>query len=179
MLSRPPVTLDDLRLHDIPGWDGNKINRVGQVWSYPRQTRYGWRGGQIVEIGGQKTRARKELKPYIPRNGRPQVILNSGGRKKTFRVDRLMAMTFKDERPPGWHICHQDEDRAFNWIINLEYGSAEVNHLAYVASGRAFKPCCPQCGGEYQWQANGSRRRCRRCVNKAQRARRARLKAER
>lgn len=53
----------------------------------------------------------------------------------TRSVHQLVAEAFIGDRPPGWHVCHNDGDRSNNRAENLRYGTVSENNLDTVKHG--------------------------------------------
>lgn len=109
----------------IPGFEGlYEVSTEGNVRSLDRT---------LTRTDGQKRFVEgKQLKlQYDSRSGRPMVRLyNSKTKKaKTYKVHRLVALTFIGERPDGCHICHNDGDVKNNKLTNLRYDTKSSNQI--------------------------------------------------
>lgn len=85
----------------------------------------------------------KILTPFID-NGYEKISLGTGkGKRKTFLVHRLVAITFlgppPDERP---HVNHLDGNKANNRLSNLEYCSAKENNRHAAENGLSGRRGC-------------------------------------
>jgi len=101
----------------IPGSEGYySVSNLGRVRSEPIQTR---------RVGRQRGRI---LKCYPDSKGYPQFSMClPGGRRKTMKVHRAVALTFLGPRPEGAQINHKSGDKKDNSVANLEYVSCRRN----------------------------------------------------
>lgn len=116
----------------IPGHeDRYAVTPWGEVWSAPRTMS---RGGVLSQ--------------RIGRTGYPEVRLSEvGGGEKTYRVHRLVALTFIGPCPEGYEVRHLDGDRLNPRVENLAYGTRSENTLDKRAHGtdpNVNKTHCPQ-----------------------------------
>jgi predicted DNA-binding protein (UPF0251 family) len=101
----------------IPGSEGYySVSSLGRVRSEPVQTgRAGRQRGRI-------------LKCYPDNKGYPQFSMClPGGRRRTTKVHRVVALAFLGPRPAGAQINHKSGDKNDNWVTNLEYVSCRRN----------------------------------------------------
>lgn len=107
---------------DIKGYEGlYKINNVGMV----KRLKYahGCSDGSIVWIDSEK-----ELSQSTDGKGYKFVRLSNGcGKRKHFRVHRLVYETFKSDIPDGFQIDHIDRNKANNSIENLRVVTGSEN----------------------------------------------------
>lgn len=129
-ISQPPLPFE--RWLDVPGFeDLYRISNTGQVWSYPR---HGTLGGP--------------LKPSDPdHDGYLAISLSRLSKKYTFKVHRLVMLTFVGPRPEGLQVRHLDGDPLNNrWEPgdeaetiaaggNLVYGTPSENMLDRARHG--------------------------------------------
>ena len=86
--------------------------------------------GNVKSLNYNKTRKEKILKPAINGVGYYQVILSKNGKKKTFRIHKLVVMTFLNHQPDGTHnivVNHIDNNKLNNHVNNLELVSNRYN----------------------------------------------------
>ena len=96
---------------DIKGYEGiYKINTKGDIKSSPRK---GTKGGL--------------LKQFEDKDGYLCVGLNKNDKRKTFKVHRLVAMTFVPNLYDLPEVNHKDEDKTNNCVENLEWCDHEYN----------------------------------------------------
>lgn len=90
---------------DIKGYEGiYQINIYGDIKSSPRK---GAKGGL--------------LKQFEDKDGYLCVGLNKNGQRKTFKVHRLVAMTFIPNDLDFLEVNHKDENKMNNYVDNLEW----------------------------------------------------------
>ena len=96
---------------DIEGYEGiYQINTKGDIKSLPRK---GAHGGII--------------KPTEDKDGYLCVGLNKNAKRKTFKVHRLVAMTFIPNPNDFPEVNHKDENKANNYVENLEWCHHDYN----------------------------------------------------
>lgn len=108
---------DKTMMKDIKGYEGlYAVTQEGQVWSY---------------------QAKKFLSPCDNGQGYMMLTLfDKSGKKKHWRVHRLVAMTFLPN-PEGKPIVnHKDENKANNNVNNLEWATHAEN-IRYSAKRRS------------------------------------------
>ena len=69
----------------------------------------------------------KILKPYVRPDGYATVVLCKNGKKKTYRVHRLVAETFIPNPKKLSEINHKDENKLNNKTSNLEWCTSHYN----------------------------------------------------
>lgn len=83
--------------------------------------------GRIKSLGNDKSRKEKFLKPAKDGWGYFQVTLFKDGKRKRFKVHRLVASAFIPN-PEGFEqVNHRDENKINNCISNIEWCSAKYN----------------------------------------------------
>lgn len=121
----------------VEGYESYEVSNTGLVRSVDREIKR--TDGQIRFVEG------KELTiQHDSRSGRPMVRLYHAETRKgrTFKVHRLVALTFLGERPEGTETCHLDGDVTNNNIENLQYKSKSSNqidimkHTKHCAAGK-------------------------------------------
>ena len=109
------------------------------------------------------------LKHHVIRKGHHTVSLWSKGRKKSFRVHRVVAEAFIPNPEAKPFALHKDDNKEDNTVENLYWGTAKENNEARVANGKDHNRNKTHClrGHPYNeentyWESRGSRR-CRVC----------------
>ena len=109
IMIRPPVSEAE-EWKDIEGWDGDyQISNLGRVKSFKKT-----KSGQI--LANQNSRRYQEIE------------LNDSGKRKTFRVHRLVASAFIDNPSNKPEVNHIDGNKGNNKAENLEWVTAEENN---------------------------------------------------
>ncbi|MDP7729481.1 NUMOD4 motif-containing HNH endonuclease [Mycobacterium sp. TY813] len=167
----------------VVGYEGlYEVSDMGRVRSVYR----------VVTLkNGRRRRAPGRVLKLIRHNGRGNhlvVSLFENNRGKQVLVHHLVLDAFVGPRPEGMVCCHNDGDGSNNRVGNLRWDTYGENNLDLVRHGVhvwASKTHCPR-GHEYSaentrlYRYHGTwRRYCRTCRQIANRARKARLKAER
>lgn len=98
---------------DIPGYEG-----LYQVSSK----------GNIVSVNYNHTGKRKIRIPRMDRGGYLYVNLHNKGTTKTFKVHRLVAITFIPNNANLPQINHKDENKLNNNVENLEWCNSSYNN---------------------------------------------------
>lgn len=95
-------------MKDIPGFEGiYAATSCGKIWSHRNQ---------------------KFLKPFITKKGYCLICLCVNHRKKTYKLHRLIAMTYLDNPLGLSEVNHKDECKTHNNIQNLEYCDKVYNN---------------------------------------------------
>lgn len=83
--------------------------------------------GTVLRIYKHKT---KEMKPWKKKDGYMQICLSNNGKRKYFRVHRLLALHFipNDDPDTKIHIDHKDDVRDNNKLGNLEWVTQAENN---------------------------------------------------
>lgn len=109
------------QIKDIPGWEGlYACDNEGKIWSY---------------------RTNKFLSPSKNKKGYLHVTFTNNGKRYDYRVHRLVAMTFLDNRENKEQVNHKDGNKSNNYLSNLEWCTAEEN-IEHGKLNRLFKPSC-------------------------------------
>lgn len=105
---------------DIIGYEGlYQVSSEGRVKSLKRKVQH--------SICGMKTISERILRPATDKNGYLTVDLYKDGKRKTYKVHRLVAQAFIPN-PLGLPQCnHKDENPSSNYAENLEWVSAKEN----------------------------------------------------
>lgn len=72
------------------------------------------------------------LSATVGSNGRPTVKIHG----QTFAVHTLVAKVFLGPRPDGMEICHWNDDKMDNRVVNLYFGTHTENCSDRDANGR-------------------------------------------
>ena len=105
---------------DVVGYEGlYQVSSEGRVKSLERKARH-WRGGERI----QKERI---LKPDVSKDGYLRAALYAGGKRKWFRVHRLVCEAFHENPDNKPQVNHINEDKTDNRACNLEWCTAKEN----------------------------------------------------
>jgi len=101
----------------IPGSEGYySVSSLGRVRSEPTQTsRMGRQRGRILTCG-RDSKGYFQFRMCLP-----------GGRQRTMKVHRAVALAFLGPRPPAAQINHVSGDKTDNSPANLEYVTCREN----------------------------------------------------
>ena len=117
------ITVDNVKLKQIPGFPNYFISKCGKVWSKPRyKVKGGW------------------LKPQKLNQGHLQVGLGCNGKIIHQQIHRLVLTTHKGKCPAGMEACHRDGDPTNNQLNNLRWDTHKSNYLDMVRHGIASSP---------------------------------------
>lgn len=118
---------------DIKGYEGlYQVSNMGRVKSLERTF--------IDKIGRKQHIKERILKPTPNHNGYLQVILCiSNGKKKTFRVHRLVCETFHENPKNKPCVNHIDENKENNVASNLEWCTIAENNNHGTRKARMAK----------------------------------------
>lgn len=83
--------------------------------------------GNVKSLDNDKERKDKILKPAKLKNGYLQVTLCKEGKRKIYKIHRLVAQTFIENPNNLPQINHKDEDKTNNHITNLEFCDRKYN----------------------------------------------------
>ena len=83
--------------------------------------------GTIVSLNYNRKNMVKRLKPFISKFGYTEVKLYDNGKRKGFRVHRLVAEAFIPNPNNLPQVNHKDEDKTNNCVENLEWCDCEYN----------------------------------------------------
>lgn len=92
-------------------------------------------------VGGQGTRAGRELRTHLNQRGYPIAKLCIDGKQRTRTVHALVAEAFIGPRPSGYEVHHKDHCKSNNHVSNLEYvtHSRNIKEAAMRGIGTRFK----------------------------------------
>lgn len=121
---------------DIKGYEGiYMVSNKGRIKSLERkiETRNRW-GKMERRFPG------KIIKPSIcKRTGYYNVVLNNSDGGKTFKVHRLVAIAFVENKNNLPQVNHKDENKINNCVENLEWCTAKYNSNYGTKTKRAAK----------------------------------------
>lgn len=104
-----------MKLRNIPGYENYKINENGEIY-----------------------KNNKKLKQELKKCGYYYCGLTKDGKRKRFRVHRLVALTFIDN-PNGFDIVHhKDGNKLNNHVSNLEWTTVSTNTKLAFECGSAI-----------------------------------------
>lgn len=108
------MRVDDVTLKPIPGCPGYFAGSDGSIWSSMpgRNDRY-----KTLHV----------IRPYADKGGYLNVSLRANGRRKRYRVQRLIAIAFHGLCPDGMVARHRDGNKRNNRPGNLVYGTQKQN----------------------------------------------------
>lgn len=116
---------DPERWEDISGYEGlYRISNQGRVWRVDR--------GALVALQTEKLRTHN-------RGGYIFVSLWRDGRRKNFKVHRLVVTSFAGRIPSGYEVNHIDGNKANNIISNLEVITRSQNIQHAIASKGLYR----------------------------------------
>lgn len=108
----------------IKGYEGlYQVSDSGQIRSVSRKV------SQISRYGSPmvRTYAGKPIVPRVGNRGYLYVNLSKGGKKKSYKVHRLVAFEFCSGFVEGFTVNHKDGDKLNNSANNLEWISSLDN----------------------------------------------------
>ena len=117
---------------DVAGYeDLYQVSSEGRVKSLERKLPH-WRGGEQIK-------KERILKPDVSQDGYLRVGLYAGGKRKRFRVHRLVCEAFH-ENPDGKPcVNHIDENKTNNCASNLEWCTSSENNNHGTRNERSAK----------------------------------------
>ena len=109
--------LDRTGFIDIPGYEGlYAINNVGDIYCYSKQRPV--RGLVAERIMGK----------YKESRGYTQACFSKAGKRKFFKVHRLVAAVFIPNPSNKPYVNHKDGNKRNNRVDNLEWCTCSENH---------------------------------------------------
>lgn len=100
----------------IPGKDYEASN-FGRIRSIDRYIAY--------SNGQRRFQAGKLLRQFTLWNGYKTTHL--GSKHMNNYVHRLVALAFLGPPPAGMEVCHNNNNKSFNWLINLRHDTRKGN----------------------------------------------------
>lgn len=115
------MKLFDIVWKDVLGFEGlYQISNKGEVKSILRFEPSSGRAGMWYR--------ERILKSHLDKDGYPQVILHRDGKSYTYKIHRLVALTFLENPENLPCINHKDENKCNNDYINLEWCDVKYNN---------------------------------------------------
>ena len=99
--------------------------------------------GNVKSLNYNHTGQEKILKAGKDKDGYLQVVLYKGGKKKTYKVHRLVAQAFIQFVPQEgvmYEVDHRNTDRTDNRAINLYWVSRSQNMNNPITNSKISKP---------------------------------------
>jgi hypothetical protein len=133
MATHDSIGTTEVEYRDIPGFPGYRVGNDGSVWSKRiRVVRYGKRGWGRG-IGDTWNR----LSLFKSHNGYLTVGLRSDGVMSSWRVHRLVLLSFIGPCPLGMECCHNNGNRTDNRLNNLRWGTRSDNGSDRISHGNS------------------------------------------
>ena len=131
---------------DIKGYEGlYQISNLGRVKSLERTV--------AAKSGSKRTVRERILKPRTDKDDYLLVNLYEGsGKRKTFKVHRLVCEAFHDNPKNNPEVNHINEDKSDNSACNLEWVTAKENCNHGTRNARSAKSLSKPVG---QYTPNG------------------------
>ena len=109
---------------EIPGYEGlYEVSNYGNVRSLPRTVEWSRFGKELVSH-----RSGRQMSHSQDQDGYRIIgLTNKDGVRKTEKVHRLVCAAFIGPCPDGYQVGHIDENKANNFIGNLEYVTCKEN----------------------------------------------------
>ena len=108
---------------DIPDYEGlYQVSNLGKVRSLDHVRKNGKENNHICVSKG------KILTPGKDNNGYMIVVLSKDGKTKSYRIHKLVASSFLNNKNNLKCINHKDEDKTNNNVNNLEWCTHKYNN---------------------------------------------------
>lgn len=122
----------DIEWRAVVGYEGTyEVSNTGLVRSLDRIVSGRW---GLVPYKG------KQLKPSTNSKGYLQVMLSKGGKSKTYKVHRLVAISFLPNPLSKPQVNHLDGDPSNNLVSNLEWSTCSENiKHSFEKLGKSYK----------------------------------------
>ena len=91
----------------------------GETWENYQVSNF----GRILSLNYNRTGRAELMELFYNRQGYLQVQLSKNGKRKTFRVNRLVAETFLENPDNLLEVNHKDEDKTNNFVFLNEDGT--------------------------------------------------------
>ena len=98
--------------------------------------------GRVKSLGNNKSRQEKILKLQLHRTGYLLVKLCKEGKKRNYKVHRLVAQAFIPNPDNKSQVNHRDENKSNNKVENLEWMTCKENINHGTRTSRTCKPIC-------------------------------------
>lgn len=105
---------EDEEWADIPGYLNYMISNFGRVWNV-KHNRF--------------------IKPNLDSDGYEYICLGWNGKRNNLWVARLVALAFLSQRSNANQVNHDDGDKRYNYVENLEWATPGENIRHAVRSG--------------------------------------------
>lgn len=126
---------------EVEGYNNYVVSNLGVVKSLDRRE-FSVRNNSFFIRKG------RVLKPYLSKSGYLNVYFSIDGKKKGFRVNRLVALTFILNPDNKKEVNHKDGNKINNKVDNLEWMTrtenqrhADLNGLRIMPSGEKRYNC--------------------------------------
>lgn len=107
---------------DIPGYESlYQASSLGRIRSLDRKL--------VTKNGSIKIIKGLIKKPSIDKSNRFTIGLSKKGKRKSFTVHKIIALTFIGERPEGYEVCHIDGNSQNNELGNIRYDTHSQNEI--------------------------------------------------
>ena len=104
---------------DVAGYEGRyQVSSMGRVKSLERK---------VPKRNGERTVKERFLKPSDDGRGYLRVDLYAGGKRKRFKVHRLVCQAFHDNPDNKSDVNHINENKTDNRACNLEWCTCKQN----------------------------------------------------
>lgn len=112
---------DEIEVKDIKGYEGlYSVDTNGNVYSHPDRSNH---------------KERKKIKGFIMDNGYVYVYLYKNSKRNTYKVHRLVAETFLENKENKKQVNHKDGDKTNNCVNNLEWCTQSENQRHAFKNG--------------------------------------------
>lgn len=119
----PTADVVEVVRKEVKGYEGYyEVDKYGRVYGVDRVVFVNDNGRQY-----SKTLKAKQLKQSVHTNGYKIVALTKDGKTKNLFVHRIVAESFIDNPNNLPFVNHKDEDKANNFVDNLEWCTNEYN----------------------------------------------------
>ena len=116
------------RYNNIPDYPGYYVSRRGNVYTHKLK-------GSNKGTLGKWYRLKTHLN-----HGYPHIILWKNGKRRMFKVHRLVAMVYIPNPNNYPIVCHKDNDKSNPYYQNLYWGTILDNNLQCIHDGLVHRP---------------------------------------